>query len=498
MRPISSLEMSAIDRNSRYLGIEPIVLMENAGRQVAWEVSKRREPTSVAVLSGPGNNGGDGYVVARHLTNMGWKVSVVHLERPSTEEATRNLDILRRMSRISLRSISDSGEVKDPGFARWLGKHEIVIDALLGTGVRGAPREPIASIIRATGDTKTYRVAVDVPSGVNADTGEWKGEVFKADLTVTFHRAKSGHAKAGEVVGELVVADIGIPQEAETLAGPGDLLFIRDRREEGSHKGDNGVLLVVGGSKDYQGAPAIAGIAAMRTGIDLTYVAVPDAIKEIVAKHSPSLITRSYQGDHLNPDALDALQGLVDKANAICLGPGLGNEDETLEAVAELVKSMAGKPVVLDADGLKAFAGGVERLEENMVITPHGGEFKVLTGEDLPTEEGERAALVATWASRSRCVWTVKGAHDVIAHGSELRANQTGTACMTVGGTGDCLTGVIGGLMARGNDPFRSAVAGCFILGKAGEIASEKRGCHLLPTDVAEEIPTVFARYGPK
>ena len=496
MRILSALEMSAIDRNAQDLGIEPIVLMENAGRQVASEIQKKRRPSSVVILCGPGNNGGDGFVVARHLGNAGWKVSIVEMSEPVKPEASRNRDIASSIAAIDFKSISDSSQVSDAGFLEWLGQHDVIVDALLGTGAKGRLREPIASLVAATADLKVFKVAVDVPSGLDADTGKHEGEVFKSDLTVTFHSAKAGHLEGKAIVGELVVADIGIPKEAETLAGPGDLLFVRDRRKANSHKGENGILLIVGGSKDYHGAPAISGIAAMRTGIDLAYIAVPEAINEVVAKHSPSLICRPYAGDHLVHDSLSTILDLADKSDAVCIGPGLGREDETLETVRDLIESLGNKPLVVDADGLKAYAGEVDRLGDSVVITPHGGEFEILTGVDLPSESLERRNVVLEWSSITHCTWTVKGRQDIIARGKRFKVNVTGTSCMTVGGTGDCLTGIIGGLMARGNDPFRSATAGCFIAGKAGEFASNKMGCHLLPTDIAEEVPDVFQEYG--
>ncbi len=493
---VSALEATAIDRNAQYLGLEPAVLMENAGAQVALEISKRRQPGSVAVLCGPGNNGGDGFVVARHLGNMGWRVTVVETREPTTPEAKRNYDIAHRMGGIEFMVITDSSQAKDRGFARILRKQDVLVDALLGTGTKGAPREPIASIIAATAGAKALKVAVDLPSGLDADTGGHEGEAFKGDLTISFHAPKQGFGPGKEMVGELVVVDIGIPKEAETLAGPGDLVFVRDRRTPDSHKGDNGVLLVLGGSKDYHGAPAICGMAALRTGIDLAYVVVPDAIKDIVAKHSPALVCRSYEGECLAPSSLPMVLELAGKCDAVCVGPGLGRQEETLQGVASLVDALRGKPLVLDADGLRPFKDRSEVLGPSTVVTPHAGEFKMLTGGELPTELDRRRRIVAEQASKTQCTWAVKGRYDIIASGIRCKVNETGSPCMTVGGTGDCLTGIIGGLMARHNDPYRSAVAGCFISGKAGEMAAEKKGCHILPTDVVEEIPNVFQKYG--
>jgi hydroxyethylthiazole kinase-like uncharacterized protein yjeF len=494
LRSISALEMAAIDRNAMNLGMQPVVLMENAGRGVAKEIGQRRAPSTVLVLCGPGNNGGDGFVVARHLRNMGWKVSILEIGEPSKPEAKLNRQILLTGEVEALR-IADSSEMDSEGMPDCFSGRDVIVDALLGTGSRGAPREPMASVIRAANSADAMRVAVDIPSGVNADTGEREGDFFLSDLTVTFHCAKTGLVETGQGVGELVVADIGIPPEAEARAGPGDLYFIRDARSEESHKGDNGTLLVVGGSREYHGAPAICGLAAMRTGIDLVYLAIPEALREIVSSHSPSLISRCYAGDRLGTKAVDTILELAARADAVCMGPGLGTEEETRAAVVDLVHKLGDKPLVLDADALKAVAPNPKRLNAATVVTPHGGEFRILTGDDLPPGLAERTHAVRTWSSQTSCTWAVKGRYDIIAQGDRLKVNGTGTACMTVGGTGDCLTGVIGGLLARGNETFRAAVAGCFVTGKAGELASGRRGCHLLPTDVVEEIPAVFVEH---
>jgi len=487
--------MRAIDTNAQYLGIDPIALMENAGRQVAGEITGRLEPATAAILCGPGNNGGDGFVLSRHLRNAGWRISVIYIHEPSGRQASANFKILQEIG-VDIRRIADSSQARDPDFLEWLGKHEVLVDALLGTGARGPPREPLASLVNASNGTDAYRVSVDVPTGMDADTGLCKGAVFKADLTVTFHLAKTGHMIGKDLGGELVVADIGIPPEAEDHAGPGDLLFVRDDRSGSSHKGENGTLLILGGSRSYHGAPALCGISAMRTGIDLVHLVVPESIMEIEAKHSPSLILRTYDGDYLSPEHLPTVLELAKKADALCIGPGLGTEEPTLKAVRELLDVTRKKPVVIDADALKAISGDTKSLSSSAVITPHGGEFKALTGDDLPDDLEDRKTLVSDRASETRCVWTVKGRNDIVAQDGLVKVNRTGTACMTVGGTGDCLTGVTGAFLARGHDPFRSATAACFILGVAGQLATQEKGCHLLPTDVADKIPDAFKTMG--
>jgi len=496
MRTISALEMRAIDRNAQHLGVDAIVLMENAGRQVASEIMRRRSRGSALVMCGPGNNGGDGFVVARHLCNNGWKVAIAYISEPARPEAKRNYEIASKMGGIELRKVTDSSAASTREFREWAEGNDVVVDALLGTGARGEPREPIASLVESTSGGDAMKVAVDLPTGVDSDTGEAASRIFKADLSVTFHCAKHGHRLGRDSVGEVVVADIGIPREAEEIVGPGDLFLVTNRRSAESHKGQNGVLLVIGGSDDYQGAPAISAIAGMRTGIDLVYVLVPESIRDVVAKHTPSLICRAYEGDHLNQDAIELALELAEKSDAVCIGPGLGAEKDTLETGRRLVRELKAKPMVIDADGLKSVKGRIDQLGPSAVITPHAGEFEMLTGTPLPPDLSHRKRALLEWSSKTDFTWVAKGPEDLIARDHNIKVNLTGNECMTVGGTGDCLTGVIGALMARGNDPFRSACAGTFVAGVAGEIATEERGCHLMPTDVAEAVPEAFLRFG--
>ncbi len=494
MRTISALEMSAIDRNSRSLGIEPICLMENAGTQVAQEILKRTDASSALVLCGPGNNGGDGYVAARHLRNAGLRVSIIQAGEPKRGEAKRNSKITREMN-IELRSLHDSSLLLRDDFQKWIGGHDVIVDALLGTGAKGSPREPISSLVQIASRTSAFKVAVDLPTGVDSENGIPEGEFFKSSLTITFHRPKHGHGKEPGNIGELVVADIGIPEEAETVVGPGDLFFVQNNRADDSHKGENGTLLVVGGSQYYHGAPAISAISALRAGIDLVYLAVPESIRNIVASYSPSLICRSYPGGNLDMESVDMILDMAARADAVCIGPGLGIDGETAQAARQIVRELGSTPLVIDADGLKAIRNTVEDLRASTIITPHSGEFKTITDDPLPKELKKRKKVVMKWSSRTNCTWVVKGHQDLIARKDLIKINKTGNACMTVGGTGDCLTGVAGALLAKGNSPFRSAAAACFITGKAGELASEEKGCRIIPTDVSEAVPRAFKLY---
>ncbi|MEM1550974.1 MAG: NAD(P)H-hydrate epimerase, partial [Candidatus Bathyarchaeia archaeon] len=308
---ITTREMRALDVNAEYFGISRLQLTENAGRCVAEEVASRfrQNNTKIAVFSGLGGNGGDGLVAARHLVCMGFKVYVILAGKASeinNEEARKNWEALRGLRRsLNIIEVYDSSLIPDI-------KADVIIDALLGIGLERPPRPPISHLIRRINEMDSYRIAVDVPSGINSDTGEVLGEAVKAHLTVTFHKAKPGLLKAKEYVGELIVRSIGIPEEIEMFAGPGDVLMVVRSRPPESHKGDFGRLLVIGGSETFNGAPALTALAALRTGVDLVYIAAPYETAYAISSISPDLITIKLEGDHLSIRNLSMIRSYME------------------------------------------------------------------------------------------------------------------------------------------------------------------------------------------
>jgi len=369
------------------------------------------------------------------------------------------------------------------------------VDALLGTGFRGELQPPISQAVAAINAASGFRVAIDLPTGVDPDTGSVLSKAVKANLTVTFHRPKTGLSKASELTGEVVVAPIGVPPEAENLLGPGDVLLATKQRPRETHKGDYGRILVIGGSEQYHGAPTLAAMAAMRTGIDLAYVAVPETIAHDVAAVSPALIVVKLEGSNLSVKNMDQLKPWLSRCTAVVLGPGLGLLPETAEAVKGIVEVVEGRglPLLLDADGLKAFSSFKRPLKCPLVLTPHAGEYEILTGEKLPGTLTEKVRHVEGTARALRAVLLVKGAVDIVSDGSRTKLNRFAhNPGMTVGGTGDVLSGIVGALLSQGFDAFRAAAAGTFINGAAGDFAYRERGYHLLPDDLFDWIPKVM------
>jgi len=479
---ITPSEMRRVDANCSDLGLLPLQLMENAGASVARAIRARFPEcteTRIAILAGTGNNGGDGFVAARHLLDYAPEILLLGRARDiATEESRRNWQILRNLS-ADLMEIRDSSELSGLELDA-----DIVIDAMLGTGVRGSVREPVASAINLINASSAFILSIDVPSGFNPGNFE---KTVRADLTITNHRMKEGLSSCPEVTGELEVAGIGIPTRATLIVGTGDLPPARDAR---SHKGDNGRVLVIGGGA-FTGAPALSALAALRAGADWVTVAAPRSVAGTIQGFSPDLIVHSLSGSYLARDDIDTVNALIRKHDVTVIGMGLGRESETAEAVSEIIRSNPDARFVIDADALHALAmpmqGGTLPI-----ITPHAGEFRMLGGV-VSADLDERCELVMEFSARNRVVTLLKGNIDVISDGRAVRINRTGNPGMTVGGTGDVLAGVTGAIFANAG-ALAAASAGALIVGTAGDLAFLKYGYGLLATDVIECIPDAMRR----
>jgi hydroxyethylthiazole kinase-like uncharacterized protein yjeF len=489
---ITSREMRALEVNAEYFGVSLLQLMENAGRNVALEIASRfPKEQKIAIFCGLGGNGGDGFVAARHLLSQGFKVSVILAGKGKSirhEAAVKNWGALQPLREtIPIKEVTDSSAIPKVDAP-------IVVDALLGTGTKGKLKPPITQIVEYINTLAAFKIAVDVPTGIDSDNGEVLGTAVKADVTVTFHKAKTGLRAAKKYVGELTVRDIGLPHELEKFAGPGDVLLAKKTRTASAHKGDFGRLLVIGGSKVFSGAPTLVSLAALRTGVDIAYLAAPAKTAYAVSSVSPNLITLKLKGNHLSASNMTALQPYLETVDAVVMGPGLGVHAETRDFVQACVSAIesAGKPLLLDADGLKAFAEFKRPLKVPLVLTPHAGEYAILTGRKLPENVKECIAEVQKTAAELKAVVLLKGQVDVVCDAKRVKLNFTGNPGMTVGGTGDVLSGVVGALLAQKTDPFEAAVAGAFVNGAAGDFVAEEKGYHMLATDLLDRIPRVL------
>jgi len=473
---ITGTEMAVVDENAAALGVPRKQLMESSGNAVARTVREvADERASVRVVAGRGNNGGDALVTARFLDDYDLRVTL--LGRPETVTTTisrENWDALVAAD-YDARTVTDSAafELADP---------DVVVDAMLGTGIGGELREPERTAAARINDSDATVVSVDVPSGLDAETGELAETAVEADHVVTFHETKPG---LDDLDATVTVAEIGIPEAAELFVERGDLRRLDDRRAN-SHKGQNGEVLVIGGGP-YAGAPALAAKAALRAGADLVRVACPMVVGRELQGFGEDLIVRPYEGKQLTPKRVGFMLEMARKHDAVVIGPGLGDADPTLEAVEGILSGYTGTAVV-DADALAR----VPRVETaaTLVCTPHQGEFRQMGGRGAD-DWRDRMEVVADLADQLDCVILQKGAFDVVSDGDRTRVSRTGNPGMTVGGTGDVLAGVTGALTAT-QDPFDAAAMAAYANGRAGDRAHDRNGNGLVATDLLSELPGVL------
>jgi len=485
---ISVEDMRAYEVNSMYLGISLDILMENAGRSIADVVECRVGDVrglKIAVLAGKGGNGGDGLVAARHLSSRGAIVDIhlSHDRRLITHKSTlMNLKILEK---------SRYARIIEPWRRGWidLSEYDIVIDGLLGIGVKGGLREPILSMAREFTRHQGLRISIDTPTGVDPDTGTVANGAVVADITVTLHKPKRGLFKGDAPLhtGEVLVADIGIPRLAEESAGPGDVSARVPLRPKDSHKGMGGRVLIIGGSIKYIGAPILSALAASRTGADLVYLAAPGSIPIIAAERSSTIIPVRLDGDKIVVGHIAEIMEIAKRVHSIVLGPGIGDWSDTLDAVEKLIEEFTRlkKPVIIDADGLKAINCNKLKGMGNIILTPHRGEAARLLGSmDDPLK------MSRTLSDVCNSIVIVKGPIDHICGAGKCRVNYTGTPSMSVGGTGDVLTGVIAAFTARREalgytrDLLNITAAAAYLVGRAGELAVESIGENISAFDL--------------
>jgi NAD(P)H-hydrate epimerase len=480
------------------LGIGGAELMERAGSGLAGLVAERAPTGRIVVVCGKGNNGGDGLVAARALREQGREVSVVVIGP---------LDELRGDAKLNLDRLP--GSPPEPFDASRLDGAEAIIDAILGTGFAGEAREPAAGAIAAINDAAARHgsvvVACDVPSGVDASTGEAAGPAVKAHATVTFNAGKPGLwiTPGKSHAGEVVVVDIGIP-----AGGPAhpDIGLITDavtdgipRRGAESTKFAAGSVLVCGGSLGLTGAPCMAAEAAMRAGAGYVTVCVPASLNLIFEVRLLEVMSVPIpdDGGKLEADAIEPVLERTERVQSLILGPGLGRADGTLE-FARRVAAAAEVPLLLDADGLNAHAGALQSLtgrSASAVLTPHAGELARLLDTDSGSVASRRLESVRRAAAESQAVVVLKGDDTLVAEpDGQVAVSKGGAAALATAGTGDVLSGVIGALLAKRMDPFDAACAGVFLHAAAGRLAAGRLGPEgVIARDVIEALPAAMA-----
>jgi len=509
---LTAAEMREVDRLTIERGIPGLILMENAGSRVVDFLLETFDPLAderVVVVCGKGNNGGDGYVIARQLSTRGLCRDLTVLEVFAPTELTGDAAASRKMLEACCCPIQQISKF-EPNVAT------IVIDAVLGTGLSGPAHGPALNAIRLINDRfpLAKKVAVDIPSGLPSDDAHTTGEFVRADYTITFTSAKKSQCLSPvyQHMGKLAVYSIGSPAElCETnpnykldLTTEPDLRHLFTPRVQNSNKGMYGHVLVVGGSFGKSGAPAMAGLGSYRSGAGLVTVAVPKSALTAVASYRPELMTEPLdetESGRVRFAETERLLKLLEKMTVLAIGPGLGTEDETVRLVKKLYED-ANVPAVFDADALNALAeSGLPRTDKIRILTPHPGEMSRLSGKSTKEVQADRLGLAQQFASQNGATVVLKGDRTIIAFpDGETWVNPTGSPSMATGGTGDVLTGMIAGLVAQHpNDWKRAVVSAVWLHGRCGELGAAALGeeC-FLATDLLTYLPEAMDELRPE
>ncbi len=481
-------EMREIDRAACENGLVPsVVLMENAAIACVREIERDFDipRTRAAVFCGRGNNGGDGFAIARHLYNMGAEVSVYLVcGADFTGDAAVNFSIIKKMN-IDIEMLTDTDILK-----YIIRAADIVIDAVYGTGIHGTVAGLAHDVIKEINENAKYVLSVDIPSGVNADTGEICGICVKADKTVTFAAYKVGMLMfpGADCTGEVVVAGISIPDYIIEMQGlsinVSDADFVRanfPKRRNNSHKGDYGKALVISGSEGMSGAAYLSSQSAVISGSGLVTLALPSGLNAAMEAKTTEVMTAPMpeRNGQLSESAAELILERIDRADAALIGPGLGRGGAAARLL-ERILEYSNIPVVIDADGINAAAGNMDILKNctcPVIFTPHTAEMSRLTGIDAEYIEENRLTVSKEMAEEYGVTVILKGHHTIVTgqDGTQY-INNTGNSGLATGGSGDVLAGIVVSLAARGIPADIAAAMAVYIHGLAGDIARDKYG----------------------
>jgi hydroxyethylthiazole kinase-like uncharacterized protein yjeF len=511
MKLVTAAQMRELDRRaSAELGLPSLVLMENAGR-TTYEILRRQFPAptgEVAVLAGRGNNGGDGYVVARYLAQDGLPVVVflLGLKAQVKGDARVNLEILERLG-VEVVEVETEADL-NPVLHR-LARTGLIVDALLGTGLDKPVAGLMAALIAKVNHLRAPVLAVDIPTGLSADTGEVLGVALQAQVTVTFGWPKLGHIlpPGRDYVGDLYQVNISIPpalaaQTPTELAEAKEMRGLLPLRPPYSHKGTFGHLLVLAGSEGKTGAAALASEGALRAGAGLVTLGIAASLNDILEVKITEAMTlplpEAAGARALGRAALEPIRQFLSDRDPLALGPGLGTHPETQELVRQLVATLP-QPMVVDADGVNALAADLAALPAPgpRILTPHPGEMARLVGASVQEVQADRLGLAWETARRLGVVLVLKGAQTLVAApDGRLSLNVTGNPALASGGTGDVLTGLIGGYLAQGLAPYDAARLGVYLHGLAADFWAARYGPRgLTAGDLLDVFPEVVAEF---
>jgi ADP-dependent NAD(P)H-hydrate dehydratase / NAD(P)H-hydrate epimerase len=504
---LTAAEMRAADgAAARDLDVPTLLLMENAGRGVA-EIARRErggQGGPVVVVCGPGSNGGDGLVAARHLVVAGVPVRMV-LSAPAGQARGDAAQALSAAQRLQVPIADGSAWLQPADWGPSLEGASVVVDALFGTGFHGEIRGAAAAAIAAMNDAPARKLAVDVPSGLDADTGRASGPVFRADVTATMGAWKIGLAiEAGGPAGRVEVVDLGVPVARQEGAAHAFLLdeagvaAALPRRRVDAHKGSSGHLLVVAGSAGKTGAALLVARAGLRAGAGLVTVASTAAGQVALDAKTLEVMTAAFTdaADPAPASAIAALRALAGHVQAVAIGPGIPTGPGMRDTVRELAATLP-LPMVIDADGLNALSTDAPRILAGApaprILTPHPGEMGRLVGRSIADVQADRVGVARALAAATRAIVVLKGARTLIAApDGRIFINPTACAALATAGSGDVLCGLTGALLARHADPLAAAQGAVFVHGRAGEQLNDTFGDGTMAGDLPEAIARVM------
>lgn len=506
IRLLTNAQIRMIDYHAvKDYGINGLILMENAGISVVDEIKKRYEPSAkVLVVTGRGNNGGDGFVVCRHLHNAGYTVQLVTLGREEQikDEAGANLEIVKKMGvpKVNYLETDDLN-----GLDLMISQSDFVVDALFGTGLETDVSPFAEKVIEKINTYARFILAIDIPSGICGDDGLVKKAAVQADMTVCFHAPKCGNIlyPGAEYNGELVIKDIGIPKAVNALLGytyqiidDASVVEKIPYRHKQMHKGSFGKAVIIAGSLGLAGAAILTCKAALRSGLGLLKLFIPESINFILKTAIPESITIPLQEMRKGVIGINQIHTIIEsatKCEVLAIGPGCGDTAELGETVKQLIANVS-VPIILDADALNVLSKDLNMLNAKkgpIVITPHMGEMMRLTKLTLEEISANPIYTARDFSKTWGVITVLKGARTVVALPSgEIFINVTGNSGMATAGSGDVLTGILAGLIAQGLKPEDAAVVGVYVHGLCGDVVAARIGEHgLLAGDLVEQLP---------
>ena len=514
MKVVTAQEMRQIDQQTiEQIGIPGAVLMEHAGSAVVQAIRQHfPECRNIAIVVGKGNNGGDGLVVARQLALTGQPVEIFLVSPPETfaGDALTNLQIAQNLG-LPITPIFSENELNR--LKTQVASSDLIVDSIFGTGLRGGVRGFIAGVIECINEAGRPVVAIDLPSGLAADTGIAEGACIQATYTITMGLPKRGNLihPGASLTGRLEVADIGFPPsviDAQNIqinwTQPSDAARLLPSRPTHSHKGTYGRVFVAAASTGMTGAAALTSAGALRVGAGLVTLGTPKSLNPILEVKLTEVMTLPLPETAEGSLALEAKSHIIEAVertkSVLAIGPGLSQHPETVALVHSLVRESSA-PTVIDADGINALSKSkdiLSSLSPQTVLTPHPGEMARLIGGSVEVLEQDRIGIAQRFAETHNLTLVLKGAPTVVARGNgEVWINSTGNAGMATGGMGDVLTGLIAGLMAQKVSPFDAAVLGVYLHGLAGNIVAESIGMHgLMAGDVLNQVPKAIKLCG--